>query len=135
MAGTALLTTRIEAGAALVRELDTRSMAPETAAWVFFVERDEWKLVLQFDETHEKFPTLVEIAGIIATHGDISSDISMGEILVARPTDAVVTALKALIHTGPGISHQRFGPVSAKGVYFEDGLVYRSRDPVIPAVR
>ena len=108
-------------------------MPPETAAWVYFVERDRWKLLLQFDESHEKFPTLVEIAGIIAGHDDISREISMGDITVARPTDAVVGALKALIHTDLSVSFLPIGPESANGVYFEDGLVYRARDPLMPA--
>jgi hypothetical protein len=135
MAGSALMTAKIEAGAALVRELDARKLPPETAAWVFFVERDQWKLVLQFDESQEKFPTLVEIAGLISGRDDISREISMGDITVARPTDAIVGALKALVHTGPGVSFFPLGPVSANGIYFEDGLVYRARDPLIPALR
>lgn len=135
MADLALMTARIEAGAALVRELDARNIAPQTAAWVFFVDRDEWKLILQFDELREKFATLVEIAGLIAGREDISREISMGDITMARPTDAIVGALRALVHTDRSVSHMRLGPVSANGVYFEDGLVYRALDPLIPALQ
>jgi hypothetical protein len=102
---------------------------------VFLAERDEWKLILQFDESHEKFPTLVKIAGFIAGRDDISREISMGDITVARPSDPVVGALKTLVHTDQSVNRARIGPVSANGVYFEDGLVYRARDPLIPAVQ
>ncbi len=133
MAGPALMTARIAAGAELVRALDARKIRPEIAAWVYFVEREQWKLVLQFSESHEKFPTLVEIAGLVASNEDISREISMGDVTVARPTDAVAGALRALVHTGPGVSLIPIGPVSANGVYFEDALVYRALDPMIPA--
>lgn len=134
MAGPSLITSRIEAGAALVRELDARNLQPETAAWVFLVDRERWKLILQFDASHEKFPTLVEIAGLIADRDAISRELSMADVSVARPTDAIVGALKALVHTGPGLDHVRIGPVSANGIYVEDGLVYRALDPLIPAL-
>ena len=133
MAGTALLTAQIEEGATLVRELDKFGMSPETAAWVYLIDRDRWKLILQFDAAYEKVPAISEVAGVMVARRDIFREISMGDITVARPTDQIIGALKAMIHTGHGVNFVKFGPTSANGVYIDAGLAYRALDPVIAA--
>ncbi len=130
-----LFNVNVEAGSNLVRELDARDKSPETAAWIYFTDRDQWRLLLQFDELRDKHATLVEIARILGARDDIAQGISMGQVAVVGPADDLASAIKSVIHTGPGVSYQSIGPSFVLGNYIEKGFVYRARDKSIQALQ
>jgi len=129
-----LLNVNVDAGANLVRELDARQISPETAAWIYFSDRDQWRLLLQFDVAGEKHATLVEIARILGTRDDIAQGISMGQVAVVGPDDDLAASIKSVVHTGAGVSNMPIGPSYALGNYIEKGLIYRARDRPLQAL-
>ncbi len=129
MADTTLFQLTIEAGANLVRELDAHGIPPETAAWYFDPDREEWRFMLQFDASREKHATVLATVGLINAHDDIFDALSIGDITVVAPTDPLAVAVRSAVHTRADVTQKPFGPSYTNGFYIPRGLTYRAIDP------
>ena len=134
MADTALLNYSIEAGAALIRALDCTHLKVDTAGWILLSDRESWRFYIFFEGSPDQRQTLQTIAELIADRDDIANGLSIVDIQVVPESDRVLRAVKILLHTGDGVGFFRLHAAFANGVYIEDALVYRARDPLIPAL-
>lgn len=131
MAGPALSPSQLVAGELLVRLLDDKGIVPHVAAWVLFNEDSDWKLVLQFDPTREKYPTLLKVVELIASDDRIFEEFWLGSMTIVPADDEVAVAVKQAARTDLSINRLRIGPSFVNGIYIENGLVYRALGPIV----
>lgn len=119
---------RIEAGEALVRELDEQGLRPDAAFWLYDSEAQGWKLVLAEAKLKEAGPKQLyrDIQRRLAELPDEhQSFLTLADIAVAAPDSPIVLLLKTAIRTGPGISGIRFTNNVINGKLIEDAYIYR----------
>lgn len=126
MARDILLSENITAGARLLRELEARHEAPETAAWVFFGYRDEWRLVLHSVSSHDRMEFRIELSKIIHASPEIEDGLSLDQVHLGGDAEIIANAIAALLGAGRWDRPRRIGPAMSAGWFIEDALVYRA---------
>lgn len=127
MVETNLTPELIDAGAALVREMDNVGLQPDAAFWFYFPEIQAWKLVIAEVKVGPEGPREVyrQIQRILGKLPEKPAALSLDDITLAKPDAPIVGLLRRALRTGPGISGIRFQHNVIDGTLIEDAYIYR----------
>ncbi len=127
MVETILTREMIEAGLLLVHKLDERGIAPEAALWLYFPDREVWRLVLALTKVGQVGPKEVygEVRRVLVAAESELHGLSLDNITVMRPDDPIVVLLRTAITTGPGIAGIRLKNDVVNGTLIEGAYIYR----------
>ena len=115
-----LVEPQIEAGRRLVEFLDSHGMRPEAAFWLFSSDFDDWRLMLAVKEVDEGGPRRAYEKFL-----NLETGVSINEVSLVSPKNAMVKRLRSAIRTGKGIAAIRLTGNVIDGTYVEDALIYR----------
>ncbi len=125
MAETILVNSDIEAGQELVRILDQSGFPVTAAAWIYFPDVQEWRLVIRTpraaENLHEAF---LDLARAMDARGDLRERIDLARLKLVPPGDRMLEAMGRVIKV-PGLGTVRFTRNVINGIYMDDALVYR----------
>lgn len=121
----------IESGAAFLRKLDENGVPPKGVFWLYFPEAEEWRLVIVDERLAELGPRHIyqEIQKLLDKFQEDLCELDSLQITVARPDTGIVPGLRAMFHTGPGISGIRVKNTPVQGGYIEGAHIYRMNWP------
>lgn len=127
MVTTTLTEEMIQAGNALVRELDKRGLDPDAVFWFYFPDVHEWKLVIAEVKLAAQGPreTYKQIQNAISALGDELHGLALDSVTLAKPDAPIVSLLRVAVGTGPGISGIRFTNNVINGTVIDDAYIYR----------
>jgi len=126
MVAMSLSAGQIEAGEALLRQLDEDGIKVDAALWFYYPDKENWKLVLSLPEAIRQGPKAAykEVQRVLSAP-DSPVGISLVDVAVARPNSDLLNLLRSAVGTGPGISQIRFSKNVINGHLIEDALIYR----------
>jgi hypothetical protein len=128
MVESGLTKERIEAGKALLVELEKKGVQPDAAFWLYNPEVADWKLVLAEVKVPKTGPRDVyrQVQKIIdQLPSEWQESISLDLVALTSPDAPLVRLLRKAIRTGPGITGIRFTNNVIDGVIVEDAYIYR----------
>jgi hypothetical protein len=126
----ALVESLLEDSIALVRALDASEAAPKLAAWYFYEDAGEWRLLIAgetFDQLLPKKEALAyqKISEAISSAGLQSLSISLVKLI--QSSEALPKALRFLIGTPPdGMAQAHFSDTTLNGIFIKEMVVLRS---------
>lgn len=125
MAQAVLVKEDIEAGMELLRVLDARKFPITGAAWIFFPDIEEWRLVMRSPRAERDLQSaLLDIAVAMDEAGDLRSRVDLSRVKLVPPSDRMLQAMGSAVRV-PGLSNIRFSKSLIDGVYIDDALIYR----------
>jgi hypothetical protein len=123
---TVLVDKEIEDGKLLIQALDKTSLPVEGAIWYYYVDSDEWRLLIVSTfvdkEGPEKAYTLIQST---LKQFESSFSLSLSKISILSPTNRLIKLIRMAIRTGHGISGIRFSRNTINNIYIEDAYIYR----------
>jgi hypothetical protein len=125
MAETILVNSDIEAGQELVRILDQSGFPVTAAAWIYFPDVQEWRLVIRTPRAAENLhEALLDLARAMDAEGDLRERIDLARLKLVPPGDRMLEAMGKVINVS-GLGTVRFTRNVINGIYIDDALVYR----------
>jgi hypothetical protein len=125
MAATSLVDADIEMGRELVRILDEAGFPVTAAAWIFFPEVEEWRLVVRTPRAEKDLlQAFGEVARALDARGDLRSRIDLARVKLVPPTDRMLKAIGQAVRA-EGLSTIRFSRNVINGIYIDDAVIYR----------
>jgi hypothetical protein len=125
MAAAPLVDADIEMGRELVRILDGAKFPVTAAAWIFFPDIDEWRLVIRTPKAEKNLlEAFGQVARILDEKGDLRKRIDLTRVKLVPPTDRMLDAIGKAVRVD-GLSTIRFGRNVINGIYIDDALIYR----------
>lgn len=125
MAETVLVNEDIEAGRELVQVLDMSGFPVTAAAWIYFSDLDEWRLVIRTPKAAQNLhEALLEVALAMDARGDLRQRIDLARVKLVPPGDRMLKALGRAVRA-EGLSTIRFSRNVINGIYIDDALIYR----------
>jgi hypothetical protein len=125
MAEATLVNADIESGKELVALLDREGFPVTGAAWIFFPDVDEWRLVIRTPKAAEKLvDAYVEIAKAMERAGDLHSRLDLSRVKLVPPGDRMLAAIGQIVRAD-GLNTIRFSRNVIDGLYIDDALIYR----------
>jgi hypothetical protein len=125
MAQAVLVKDDIDAGMELLRVLDAKRFPITGAAWVFFPDIEEWRLVMRSPRAeHNLQGALLDIAIAMDETGDLRSRLDLSRIKLVPPSDRLLQAMGSAMRV-QGLSNIRFSKSLIDGIYIDDALIYR----------
>jgi hypothetical protein len=126
MAKETLVNEYIDEAINLISELDNNNFIIDSALWFYFLDADEWRLLIATPlvdkigtlETYKKYIEFIKDKTIFI-HTPIR------KLTVISPNDPLIRLLKVAIKTGPTISRIRFQNNIINNTQIEDALIYR----------
>lgn len=114
----------------LVKKLDVSNDAPTLAAWYFYEDADQWRLLIAgppFDQLLPKNEPIAyqKISEAISAAGLQSLSISMVKLI--QTGDPLSKALHFLLRTPPnGIMKANFSNTTLNGIFIKEMIILRS---------
>jgi hypothetical protein len=125
MAQAVLVKEDIEAGMELLRVLDAKKFPITGAAWIFFPDIEEWRLVMRSPRAERDLQSaLLDIATAMDEAGDLRSRLDLSRIRLVPPNDRLLQAMGSAMQV-QGLSNIRFSKSLINGIYIDDALIYR----------
>jgi len=125
MAEAILVNDDIEAGRELVRLLDEAGFPVTAAAWIYFSDVEEWRLVIRTPKAARNLQeTYLEVARAMDAKGDLRTRLNLARIKLVPPTDQMLEALGSVVRVA-GLKSIRFSRNVVNGIYIDDALIYR----------
>jgi hypothetical protein len=125
MATTALVSTDVEMGSELLKVLDEAAFPVTAAAWMYFPDVDEWRLVIRTPKAEKDLQgALRELAAAMDAKGDLRARLDLSRVKLVPPKDKILAAMSRMIRVD-GISNIRFSRNVINGVVVDDALIYR----------
>jgi hypothetical protein len=123
----ALLDRHIDAGAAIVSELDRRNQHVTSALWYYYPDAEEWRLLLASPSFESKGSrqSYADVSRLLAEMGASVDGLSVDDVKLVLNNDKFVPLLKKMIHA-EGLNKIRMTANRFNGVYVDDMLVYRN---------
>ena len=130
MGETALVESQISDAVALVQKLDARGDSPSLAAWYFYDDANEWRLIMagpSFDSALQKqepiaYQKIVEAMAKLSLLA-----ISVSDIKLVNSKSPLVSAIRMMIGTDPkGIARAHFIATTINGIFIKEMIVLRS---------
>ncbi|HSP16065.1 MAG TPA: hypothetical protein VLV78_15070 [Thermoanaerobaculia bacterium] len=130
MGETALVEAKIADSLELLRKLDTRGEGPGVAAWYFYEDAEQWRLLVAgtaFDAWIEK-QEAVAYRKLAEVFNERSlQSLGMSEIKILRTDSPLLTALRRLLNTGPtALMQAHFTNTTINGIFIKEMVVLRS---------
>jgi hypothetical protein len=125
MAAAVLVDTDVEMGGELLRILDEIKFPVTAAAWIFFPDIEEWRLVIRTPKAEKNLQqALLELAVALDQRGDLRKRLDLSRVKLVPPNDKMLAAMGRFIRAD-GISNIRFSRNVIDGVLIDDALIYR----------
>jgi hypothetical protein len=125
MATTALVSTDVEMGGELLKVLDEAAFPVTAAAWIYFPDIDEWRLVIRTPKAEKDLQgALRELAAAMDAKGDLRARLDLSRVKLVPPKDKILAAMGSAVRVD-GISNVRFSRNVINGVVIDDALIYR----------
>ncbi|MCG6206866.1 hypothetical protein LPW26_19655 [Rhodopseudomonas sp. HC1] len=125
MAEAALVESDIQMGQELLGILDAASFPVTGAAWVYYADAGEWRLLIRTPRAEKDLlGALREVAGAMDAAGDLRSRIDLARIKLVPPKDKVLAAIGSVVRVD-GASTIRFSRNMINGILIDDALIYR----------
>jgi hypothetical protein len=125
MAETALVNDDVEAGLELVRLLDEKRFPVTAAAWIYFPDAEEWRLVIRTPQAAKNLQqAYLDVARAMDAKGNLRTRLDLSRVKLVPPTDRMLEALGGVIKA-PGLGSIRFRRNVINGIYIDDALIYR----------
>ncbi|MEA2937741.1 MAG: hypothetical protein QOC56_1245 [Alphaproteobacteria bacterium] len=125
MAETTLVNSDIEVGRELVRILDEGGFPVTGAAWIYFPDDQEWRLVIRTPEAAKNLlDAYSEMARAMDAKGDLRERLDLTRVKLVPPTDKMLAAIGKAVQV-QGLSQIRFSRNVINGMYIDDALIYR----------
>jgi hypothetical protein len=117
----------MDAGAALILKLDESGIQPEAALWLYYPDRQTWKLVIAQAKVGSEGPKKLysQIQEIMGEEPEGTPQLSLDDVTLSKPDAPIIMLLRMAIRTGPGISKIRFTDNVIDGTVIEDAYIYR----------
>ena len=126
MEETILNEERIEAGEELLSQPDDVTVTVDAALWLYDAGAENQKLLLSLPDVIRQGPRAAyrQIQkGLARIRNGL--DLSMNDVVVARPQDQTLQLLRRVVRTGPGIKRIRFTGNVVNGQVIQDTVTYR----------
>lgn len=114
----------------LIKELDERGLSPRLAAWYFYEDAGDWRLIIaskEFDQYLQKQEALPyqKISEAISKR-DLQS-LSISLVKIVKTDDALPKAIGFLIETpDKGFVQASFTDTTLNGIFIKEMLIIRS---------
>ena len=108
MAQPILVKEDIEAGMELVRLLDAKNFTVTAAAWIYFPDIEEWRLLVRTPRAEQNLQgALLDMAIAMDAAGDLRSRIDLSRVKLVPPNDSMLEAMGSAIRVD-GLNNVRF---------------------------
>lgn len=125
MAETIFVNSDIEAGRELVSLLDDAGFPVTAAAWIYFPDVEEWRLVIRSPKAAKNLQeALLELARAMDAKGDLRKWLDLARVKLVAPSDRMLEAMGKVVRI-TGLSTVRFNRNVVNGIYIDDALIYR----------
>lgn len=110
----------------LITELDDNKFIIDSALWYYFVEAEEWRLIIATPIVDKKgsleaYKTIIKFI----KDKNLFDKTPLRKLTVVSPHDPLIKLLKMAIRTGPSISRIRFQNNFINNTQIEDALIFR----------
>ncbi len=120
----ALTDEMIQAGSALLANLDRSRFSVDAALWLYLTEGNQWRLLLATPEVHLDGPRKA-YKRLIQALRKSAVDVSPVDIAVVDSRDGFIQLLRTAISVQGG-SGVRFSRNTINGQFIEDAYIYRT---------
>jgi hypothetical protein len=125
MAAEVLVDSDVEMGRELLRILDETKFPVTAAAWIFFSDIQEWRLVVRTPKAEKNLQqALLELAMALDKQGDLRKRLDLSRVKLVPPKDRMLAAMGKVVKV-EGTSNIRFSRNVIDGVLVDDALIYR----------
>ena len=125
MAAAVLVESDVEMGRELLRILDETKFPVTDAAWIFFPDIEEWRLVIRTPKAERNLQqALLELAVSLDQRGDLRKRLDLSRVKLVPPKDKMLAAMGSVVRV-EGTSNIRFSRNVINGVLIDDALIYR----------
>lgn len=125
MAAAVLVDADVEMGRELLRILDETKFPVTAAAWIYFPDIEEWRLVIRTPKAEKNLQqALLELAVSLDERGDLRKRLDLSRVKLVPPKDKMLAAMGSIVKV-EGISSIRFSRNVINGVLIDDALIYR----------
>jgi hypothetical protein len=125
MAAAILVDADVEMGRELLRILDEAEFPVTAAAWIFFPDVEEWRLVIRTPKAEKNLQqALLELAVSLDRRGDLRRRLDLSRVKLVPPQDKMLAAMGRVVKV-EGTSSIRFSRNVVDGVLIDDALIYR----------
>ncbi len=125
MAAAVLVDADVEMGRELLRILDEIKFPVTGAAWIFFPDIEEWRLVIRTPKAEKNLQqALLELAVALDQQGDLRKRLDLSRVKLVPPNDKMLAAMGRFVRV-EGTSNIRFSRNVIDGVLIDDALIYR----------
>ena len=125
MAAAILVDSDVEMGRELLRSLDETKFPVTAAAWIFFPDIEEWRLVIRTPKAEKNLQqALLELAVSLDERGDLRRRLDLSRVRLVPPKDKLLAAMGSVVRV-EGTSDIRFTRNVINGVVVDDALTYR----------
>jgi hypothetical protein len=125
MAAAVLVEADVEMGRELLQILDEIKFPVTGAAWIFFPDIEEWRLVIRTPKAEKNLQqALLELAVALDKRGDLRKRLDLSRVKLVPPNDKILAAMGRFVRAD-GISSIRFSRNVIDGVVIDDALIYR----------
>jgi len=125
MAQAVLVKEDIESGRDLIRLLDDSNFPVTAAAWIYFPDIEEWRLVIGTSRADRQLQdAYLDIAVAMDAKGDLRRRIDLARVKLVPPSDRMLQAMGRAVRA-PGLNAIHFQRSVINGIYIDDALIYR----------
>lgn len=126
----ALVDVLVDDAIKLITKLDELAISPTFVAWYYYVDADEWRLLLAspiFDPLFQKQEAVAYGRVIDALSKSSVTMLSVSDLKLVPTSHSLPQALKHILRTGSrGIVRARFQDSSFNQIFVKDVLVLRN---------
>ena len=125
MAEAPLVDRDVEAGLELLKLLDARSFSFTGAAWIYFPDIEEWKLVIRTVEAGKDLnKAYLDLANAMDSKPGFRSQFDLSRVKLVPPNDRMLAAMGRMVRA-EGLNRIRFSRNVINGILIDDALIYR----------
>lgn len=118
----ALTDHMIQAGAALLANLDRSHFPVDAALWLYLTEANQWRLLLATPEVHLDGPRKA-YKRLLQALRNASAHVAPEDIAVVDTRDAFIQLFRKVVSVQGGV---RFSRDTINGQFIEDAYIYRT---------
>jgi len=125
MAETPLVSSDVESGKELVQLLDEVNFPFTGAAWIYFTDAQEWRLVIRTPKAAKNLQeAFLEMARAMDAKGDLRKRLDLARVKLVPPTDKMLELIGRVMRVeGKGSVWFRKNVIN--GIYIDDAFIYR----------